>query len=63
MATKASCQLLRAISTITHHRPGEWRSDLEVYACLSPQIFSRNLLLAVARDRIWLELDLYSDLT
>lgn len=62
MATKALCRLLRAISTIIHHRPVERQSDWEVYVCLVPQIFSRHLLLAIARDRLWLELDLYSDL-
>lgn len=62
MATKASWWLLRAISTIIRHRAGEWDSIWEVRACLVSKVFSRHLLLAIARDRIWLELDLYSDL-
>lgn len=45
-----------------HHIAGEWENIWEVSACLVPKVFSRHLLLVIARDRIWLELDLYSDL-
>lgn len=44
-----------------HHTAGQWESIWEVCACLVPKV-SRNLLLVITRDRIWLELDLYSDL-
>lgn len=50
------------MSAVIHHRAGEWESIWGVRACLIPKVFSRHLLQAIARERIWLELNLHSDL-
>lgn len=63
MAMKASWWLLRATSTHIRYRQLEnGRIFGGSTCCLVPKGFSRHLLLAIARDRTQLELDLYSDL-